>query len=301
MTTVPKCGTIEKTDNGFVVRVPNKAYLLDIAGVTCDNPEAEEPERIYTRRFVNKRIYLPHEYDRAVKEVLAGTDTYVLGVTGYSKLTDLQCLEYGVAPGAYEAACEGLLKSVVWQLRDAFPGINVRFADGASEEWTAGHGRPVGIDSVILKVAKDLNIPHLGHSCPEFMFYVPDDNEPVYVAESQDEYSRHFVQSVQVLIAANGRKQAFEMDINAVFHYHKHLIPVNVLRAISSNGGPAALDAKGNINDAVAHFEQRLHVASQAVYGGSDRYKSMVEHVQQTATYIGRSLISPTRAFGEIR
>ncbi|MEZ4534184.1 MAG: hypothetical protein R3D26_04120 [Cyanobacteriota/Melainabacteria group bacterium] len=91
------------------------------------------------------------------------------------------------------------------------------------------------MDWAIIKAARDLNRPHLGHSCPKFMFYVEDDTDPVYVAETSR--IRLFVRrSLDILIAANGRMQAFRHDIMAVFEKMKHASFVNVLKSISTNG-----------------------------------------------------------------
>jgi hypothetical protein len=298
MTQIEDNGIIEQDGKGFVVKVKGKPYVSKIPGVTCENPGAPDAELIHVKRFDKKRIYMPGEYQRAVQENLVGRDVIVLGMNGYSALSDDQCRAWGVQPLAYESACEGILKSVCRNLWAEFPGISMRFADGASNELV--DGRMMGVDSVLLKVAKDLNILHLGHSCPKFMFYVKDDEEPVFVANTQAEYADAFISSLHVLIAANGRMQAFQHDIQAVFNKLKHFVPVNVLRSISTTGGPPAIGPKGQIEDAVAAFEQRVHVAQRAIYGGCDPYKSMVGHVKEFTTSVVRSLISPERAFGEI-
>ncbi|MBL0186324.1 MAG: hypothetical protein IPP97_11360 [Candidatus Obscuribacter sp.] len=284
-------GIIERDGNGFVVKVQGKAYLAELPGVYCENPNAPEGQRIYCKKFSYKKIYLHNQYQQAVQEVLTGHDVVVLGMNGYSALSEPQCLTWGVKPGAYEAACEGILDAVCESIKRTFPGIDIRFADGASN---------VGVDKVLLKVAKDMNRPHLGHSCPKFMFYVQDDGLPVYVAKTQREYADAFIDSLQILIAANGRVQAFEHDIDAVFKKLKHLIPVNVLKSISSNGGPPAIGPDGKIEDAVAAFEQRVHMATQAIYSGRDPYRSMVGHVSECTAAIVRTLISPERAFARV-
>ncbi|MBS2008311.1 MAG: hypothetical protein JST01_14785 [Cyanobacteria bacterium SZAS TMP-1] len=284
-------GIIEKDGDGYVVKVQGKPYVANIAGVFCENPGAPEAKQVHCKRFARKRIYLAGQYHQAVHEVLMGNDVIVLGMNGYSSLNDEQCRAWGVQPGAYEAACEGILKSVCRSLVETFPGIDLRFADGASN---------VGVDAVLLKVARDLNRPHLGHSCPKFMFYVEDDDSPVYVAKTQQAYADAFIDSLQVLIAANGRMQAFEHDIDAVFKKLKHLIPVNVLKSISTTGGPPAIGPSGKIEDAVAAFEQRVHMATQALYSGRDPYRNMVSHVSESTTAIVRTLISPARAFGNV-
>jgi hypothetical protein len=291
MTQIEQNGIIERDADGWIVKVKGKPYVADQKGVTCENPDAKPEDQIHVKRFVNKRIYLSSQYDQAVKEVLSGIDVIVLGMNGYSALSKETCLAWGVKPGAYEAACIGVLKSVYASLMSTFPNIDIRFADGASN---------VGVDHALISVAKELNRPHLGHSCPKFMFYVEDDDMPVFVADTQEEYAERFIDSLQILIAANGRMQAFEHDIMAVFKKLKHVVPVNVLRSISTTGGPPAIGPNGKIEDAVAAFEQRVHLAHQMVYSHRDPYRDMVGHICETTAAIVRPLLSPERAFGNV-
>lgn len=286
---VNKEGLIARQPDGsHVVMVKGASYVATLAGVSCINPDAAEAERVYSKTFSQKPIYMPHEYERAVRENLKGTDVIVLGMNGYSSLTSEKCAEWGVAPGAYEAACAGILESIIIELEKSYPGVDIRLAHGASE---------LGVDGVILKVAAKLNKRQLGHSCPRFMFYVEDDDVPVYVAKTQVDYANAFIDSLAVLVAANGREQAFKHDLNAVFDKAKHVIPVNVLRSISTTGGPPARNADGKIEDAVAHFEQRVHLMYQAFNGSGDPYVDIVNHVTGQVRKIGRLLISPERGF----
>jgi hypothetical protein len=287
-----KNGTITREGDEFVVRANGGTYLLDQPGVDCENHDAPEGERVYVKRFKNKRIYLPGEYERAVKENLIGKDVLVIGMNGYSALSVAQCDAWGVQPGAYEAACEGILRATYQSLSEAFPGIDIRFAHGASN---------MGVDKSIMKVARGLNRGELGHNCPKYMFYVEDDDAAVYVAASSDEYAEAFIDSLDVLIACNGRAQAFSHDIDAVFKKLKHVIPVNVLRSISTNGGPPAIGPDGRIEDAVAAFEQRVHMVAQQMFVASrDPFADLVVHICEAATSIARQFISPERAFANV-
>lgn len=285
--------SIKKQGNVYVVRsAPGASHVAGIPGVTCLNPEAAEGERIYEKSFYKKPIYMPREYDRAVREVLKGKDVVVLGMNGYSSLTDEQCRSWGVQPGAYEAACAGILRSAYEVLTKNFPHIDIRFAHGASK---------LGVDAVILQVAGELQRQQLGHSCPQFMFYVEDDDVPVYVAADKVKYANAFIDSLQILIACNGRAQAFEHDIDACFKKLKHVIPLNVLKSISTTGGPPALGADGQIEDAVAAFEQRVHMMAQQMRPASkDAYLDVVDHICNVTVAITRQLISPERAFANV-
>lgn len=278
-------GRVYRDGDTTVVEIMGKAWLLNEPGVTCVNPAAPEPDRVYRRVFAKKKIYLPDEYDRAVAECLSGRDVFVLGMNGYSAIKAEKCREYGIDPGAYEIACEELLEFAIRSLRAAFPDIDVRVIHGASA---------MGVDLAIQRCARRvLRDSELGFSCPEYLFYVQDDAYPVYVASSVHDYSQSFVRSCNVLIAANGRLQAFRMDIAAVFEHDKYLIPVNVIKLISRTGSPAAKNALGQIEDAVAHYEQRVFQVGKQVTEGTaaDRWKATGSEVRDVLVNIARHVL----------
>lgn len=278
-------GRVYRDGDATVVEIMGKSWLLNEPGVTCANPTAPEPDRIYRKVFAKKKIYLPDEYDRAVAECLSGRDVFVLGMNGYSSIKPEKCREYGIDPGAYEIACEELLEFAIRSLRAAFPDIDVRVIHGASA---------MGVDLAIQRCARRvLRESELGFSCPEYLFYVQDDSYPVYVASSVHDYSQSFVRSCNVLIAANGRLQAFRMDIAAVFEHDKYLIPVNVIKLISRTGSPAAKNALGQIEDAVAHYEQRVFQVGKQVTEGTaaDRWKATGSEVRDVLVNIARHVL----------
>ncbi len=278
-------GRVYRDGDATVVEVMGKAWLLNEPGVTCANPTAPEPDRVYRKVFAKKKIYLPDEYDRAVAECLSGRDVFVLGMNGYSAIKPEKCREYGIDPGAYEIACEELLEFAIRSLRTAFPDISVRVIHGSSA---------MGVDLAIQRCARRvLRDSELGFSCPEYLFYVQDDSYPVYVASSVHDYSQSFVRSCNVLIAANGRLQAFRMDIAAVFEHDKYLIPVNVIKLISRTGSPAAKNALGQIEDAVAHYEQRVFQVGKQVTEGTaaDRWKATGSEVRDVLVNIARHVL----------
>jgi len=278
-------GRIYREGGSVVVEVPGKAYLLDIEGVICTNPDDDEMARIYRRVFRKKQVYLPHEYDRAVAEHLSGRDVLVIGANGYSRLSADQCRAYGVEVGSYETAAAKMLYEMIRSAQEQHPGVSIRLVHGASD---------MGIDRSLISVASKLNLNNLGFSCPKFMFYVRDDDTAVYVGESQEAYADAFVRSLDLLVAVNGREQAFKHDISAVFRHQKHLIPVNLLRVISSNGGPPAIMDDGSIGDAVALFEQRVHHVGLSIRSWQD----LLDSTARTVSDMCRSNLSPERAYG---
>src|SRR5262249_33169247 len=124
-------GTIEPDGKGFTVRISGKPewarkskLALARRGIVRENPEAAPQDQIYSKHFARKKLYLAHEYDRAVKEILAGPDVIVLGMTGYSVITPGQRRAWGLKHNGYKAACVGLL-SAAYQALSSFPGIDV--------------------------------------------------------------------------------------------------------------------------------------------------------------------------------
>ncbi len=222
---------------------------------------------------------------------LTGDNTVVIGMNGYSSISEKNCQEWGVKPGAYEAACAQLLRTCIEHLRSQYEGMRICIVHGASA---------MGVDNAAINVATAEDVPTLGHSCPRFMMYVEDDNVPVHVANTRMEYAEHFISSLDILVAANGREQAFRHDINAAFIRNKHVMPINVLRSISDRGGPPAFGPDGKIEDAVAAFERRVHLVSQQLQGTElDPWKTILNHTQSTMSLICRSLLSPNIAFGK--
>lgn len=275
--------------NAFVVEILGQTSIGSRPDVECANPDAPEDERLYRKRFVRSVFYGTSEYDRAVREHLAGPNAFVVAVNGYTSLTPAECAAYGVRTGDYDCACRELLRSVSAMLRAQLPEIDIRFV----------HGAGPGIDQTTRTFATEAGFRHLGFNCPRYLFYVDDVDQPIYVAETVDEYADAFVRSCDMLIAANGREHSYRMDIDAVLKHDKFFVPVNVLRAISSNGGPPARNKDGHIEDAVAHFEQRVYMQnrSAAVSTTADRWRSTVIDTGDIAVCIARQFLPSSAAW----
>jgi len=278
-------GQIRKKDESFIVEAPFDKYVASLPGV-----ETSEDGLVNSKVFSKKRIYLPHELDRAIVENLEGHDVLRLAANGYSNLTAEHCMVWGVKPGAYEQAVASLLEVVTSRMQDLFKGVDVRYLHGASN---------MGVDAAIMQASRRLNRPNLGFSCPRFMFYVEDDFLPVYVANSQAAYADAFARSTDILIAANGRAQALQHDLMAALMYGKEVVLVNVLRTISTNGGPPAIGPEGKIEDAVDAFLIRVHAVGQRLERGNNRdhWRATVEEITEVASSICRQKMSPARAF----
>ena len=284
-------GTIERLNDGSVkVSITGSSSAGKQPGVTCENEDATPAKRVYTKIFTQSRIFLPDEYDEAVSTVLRnGQDVVVLGGNGYSDINEDRCQQWGIKYGAYEAACQTLFLSIYKALYHLFEGIDIRIAHGASD---------MGINRVLSSIATEKNIGQLGHSCPRYMFYVPDNGVPIFVGHDEADYSNRFCQSLDILVAANGAETSYKMDIDAVFKYLKYLIPLNVLAAISDNGGPPAVGPDGRVVDAVALMYDRIGwIAHQMGMTSEDGWSELVDRSQKVAISFARRLLSPQRAF----
>jgi hypothetical protein len=278
--------TLEKKDDCFEVSSTGNLNLLSIPGVFCENPDALEPVRIYKKRFSKNKIFMPNEYSMAVSSIFFQEDQVIIGMNGF---TNVKHAEWGVKPGAYEAACTNLLTFIIESLTSEFRGIKIGLVNGASD---------LGVDASIFEVAKLFNLPLLGHSCPHFLMYAKDDGFPIYVAEDELKYSHAFTETLDILVTANGGQITFRHDIDAAFNKGKHVLPLKVLQAISTTGGPPAFDSEGRVVDAVTAFEQRVHMI--AVHLGvdtPDKWQVIKNWSKDQVISICRSKISPKRAF----
>jgi hypothetical protein len=291
MTIDPKHGGVERLHEGtHIVRMLGKSYLLEQPGVFCENPDAQETERIYAKRFERKRIYLPDEAELARGEVLSfgEQDTINIGMTGYSSIKHEDCAAWGIQPGAYERACEEILANMVLALRNEFPGLKIGVCDGASD---------MGVDRAVINASRALDIPHLGHSCPGFMMYVQDDDDPVLVSATQEDYSNAFIDSLNFLCSVGGREHALMHDIVACIIKNKKVLVFDLIRSISTNrSGPPARDEKGKVQDATAAFLETIKMF-QPIGQTLNPYEDLRNWVREAVVRETRKLVTPLTAF----
>lgn len=291
-------GTIERKANGsFVVTVLNAPASLEQRGVTCINSDAPENERLYQKTFVKKPIYLPADYENAVKDYVVYPDNFVISMNGYSKISDDQCVRYGIQKGAYEEACRALMSRTIGRLRDKFSGASLRLIHGASD---------LGVDRAVQFVADEFNIVPLGFSCPRFMLYVNDDLTPVYVAPTKDEYADRYIQTLDLLIATGGREHALQHDVLAACVYNKRIHFIDVLNSLSSTGGvPATIcgaDGRLKVDNAAAAMGRNIsfftrHDGITLAKSNGDLWDAIFDNVEAAAIEACRQKMSPERKF----
>jgi hypothetical protein len=291
-------GLVYRDGETVVVEILKDLKIKDLPpGVICVNPREPRDRRILRKVFRRKKIYLPGEYDLAVANHISRPGSTVISMNGYSSLKLPDLIQYGVKPGAYEAACKAVLRAVLRHLRAEFPAAVLQIVDGASD---------MGVDQAIAEVAVEFGIPTLGFSCPGFMIYVPDDDRPVYVGESKDAYGDCFIRSLDLLITTGGRGQALKHDIFAACLYGKKIHFVDLMGMLSSNGGvPATVtkpDGRVVVENAAAAFGNNIsffsnHAAIALAPQHGDKWDALFGNVEGVATQVCRSRMSPEHMF----
>lgn len=296
---------MEIGSHGLVERIPTGEIVVSVKGphwskeddIVCLNPDASEKERIHQKTFRKKPIYLPAEYEKAMQERIWHPDNFVFSMNGYSQITEEQCLRYGIQSGSYEEACAAIMRRSILHLRRKFAGAYICLTYGASN---------TGVDWAIEKAAREFNIVPLGFSCPVFMLYVKDDDIPVFVAATKDEYADYFIRSLDLLIATGGREHALQHDVLAACIYGKRIHFIDVLNSLSSTGGvPATIsDGKGGfrVDNAAAAFGRNISFFSRddsliTTPPGGDRWDAIFDNVASVATSVCRQKMSPSRKF----
>lgn len=290
-------GKLERTEKGVLITVQNEPWSLDMPGVICINSDQPEKKRLYQKEFFNKIIYFPDEYEQAISDQIAHEDNFVVSMNGYSRISDDQCLRYGIQKGAYEEACKALMNNVINYINDKFTGVKLSLIHGASD---------MGVDQAIQDVADKHNILPLGFSCPRYMLYVKDDKQPVYVGSNKEEYSDKYIQSLDLLIATGGREQALQHDVLASCIYNKRIHFIDVLNSLSSTGGvPATImqsDGSYKVDNAAAAMGRNIsffarHDAVSLTPVNGDLWDAIFDNVNSIASQVCRQKLSPKRKF----
>ncbi len=290
-------GVVERTAYGFVVRVQNPKVDMGIPDVFCENPGEPEDKCIHRKQFTKKHIFLASEFSAATEAIISGLDIFVLSMNGYSQISEAQCRQYGFKLGAYEESCAATLRSVIKGLRKSFRGASIRMTSGASE---------LGVDLAIERVAKEFNIPCLGFSCPRYMLYVNDDERPVYVANTEEEYADTYISSLDLLIATGGREQALKHDVAAACIYNKRIHFIDLLSALSTTGGVPATtkgpDGIIRVENAARAFGTNISFFSRegairSTPAGGDLWNSIFRDARLVAKQVCRNKMSAERMF----
>ncbi len=269
--------------------------LLGDTAITCLNPEAQPGERIYRKVFTRRPIYLPDQYELACAHLTGESrESLVVGMNGYSSITNQDARAWHIDPDAYRIGVEQLLATIIVQIRTELgEDVQIALVHGSSTQGAMIRG----VDTAIVNVGKRLERQMLGFSCPRFMMYVSDEDDfPVYVASTQEDYSAKFVDALDVLVTCNGRVQTLEMDIRAAIYKRKFVVLHDLLGAISPTGGPPAYGADNEIQDAVKAIISGIHMVGgdmRLITGATDRWKAELLDISQAIIRRCRTHLPP--------
>lgn len=251
--TLPRVGK-----DGLIRRLPDNTHEVfvwstnDLSAQGAEVVSIAESTSLWRKVFVRKKIYLTHEQELAFATLRAQPNSFVLSMNGYSLITAAMQDQYGIDKGAYEAACAALLRAVVGRVRSKFPSANIVITDGASA---------MGIDEATMLAADSLGIMTLGFSCPDFMLYVTDDERPVYVSKSIEEYAENYIRPLHLLITTGGRQHSLHSDITECIRNSVRIHFVNVISGVASIPVPATVsngDGTRRVENACAAFGELI-------------------------------------------
>lgn len=243
-----------KRMSGFVrVQVQYLGYDIDLPGVTLLKPSDDQATWIYRKDFVKKSIYLSGGLEEA-RTFVSGAGVFRMSLNGYSVLEPAWLRQYGIDPGAYEAACEAITEYLVQRARKF--GVEPVLIHGASS---------TGVDAAIIKVGKTMNVRQLGCSCPRYMLWVDDDDVPVWVANSSDEYADVYVQLLHFLVTTGGRAQSLGHDIAAACMYDTPVCIFDVINAVAKTTVPPFIIENGvrKVVNTAAAFARNIHTVGR--------------------------------------
>lgn len=291
-----KDGKIWREGDRVFVEVTDSKDSLAYGAICLDDSLPEE-DRVYRKIFKNKPIYLQDEYKEAML-LLKNDAGFIFSLNGYSSLKSEWLNKYGITPGAYEDTCTEILYRIIDRLRQVMPKARLFMIDGASD---------MGIDKVIANVAFDQNITKLSFSCPEYMLYVVDDNNPVFVANTKAEYANYYIKSLDLLVSTGGRKQALEHDVSAACIYQKRIHFADVMNILSNGRVPATIigpDGEIIIENAAAAFGSNISyfsfndaISISSTSNSGDKFEALFENIGKVALEVCRRRMPPGKMF----
>ncbi len=283
--TLPRVGK-----DGLIRRLADNTHEVyvwsngDLSAQGAEIVSKGDPISLWRKVFRHKKIYLPAEREQAfLTHLRSQPNSFALSMNGYSSITPAMQDQYGIDAGAYEAACEALLRAVIGRVRKKFPSANVVITDGASA---------MGIDEATMRAADSLGITTLGFSCPEFMFYVIDDDRPVHVSKSIKEYAENYIRPLHLLITTGGRQHSLHSDITECIKHGVRIHFVNIISGVAAVPVPATV-SNGNgsrrVENACAAFGELIsftpigHKGAETDLDVDDWFDAIVDDVSGVA------------------
>ena len=165
----------------------------------------------------------------------------------------------------------------------------------------------MGVDGAIEQVAREsaYNIDLMGFSCPRYMLFAEDNDIPVYVAATQNEYADAYIRSLDLLINTGGRAQSLQHDILAACLYQKRIHFVDVMNLLSKNNIPATIidaDGRVQVENAPAAFGHNISFCSaydaiQNIPADGDKWNALFNNVSSVAVQVCRDRMPADKKF----
>lgn len=191
--------------------------------------------------FRADKVILLSEQSKEIRKIICedprsgifNPQTVTIGPSGYSDVSKLVA-SGEIQADTYRLTCQYVLKRFITQLNKILneQGLELPFVitHGASE---------IEVDKAGRDTANELNIRQFGFNQPEWMFYVPDDLVPTYVASNKDDYHNKFAAHTMILLILGGRDDAAYHDRLNCQLYRNLVLPCPILPFIMQNPPPA--------------------------------------------------------------
>ncbi len=267
-------------------QVEGNEYLREIQGVT-------ERDGNFFKKFPRTRFTAIHaDIKKAIAQHRKGEDVVVYGMSGYSLLGKERCAGLNIKSGQYEAMVSSLLIQSIRAQQESIRGINIRLAYGSSA---------TGVDLEIENVARKENIPLLGFTCPDYLWWVNNspDGPMICICKDKNDYCEQYIGALDILFAANGGPVSYQMDIKAATEHFKPIIALNVLQVLGAS--TPAFTPDGKVADAVGVLNKMYNIINFSPSSATtvpDLYPAVSKQFCATVVGITRTMVSPRRAYG---
>jgi len=217
-------GRIFRRGKKVIIQARTNWLPEGVKGLNLLNPGALGGQRVFERVFERRApfIYLPDQLAEAMA-YLDFPNSFISSMNGYSNTAEL-ITRYGIPPGMYERRCEAMYSACLEGVRRKFSYAQYGIVDGAA---------PFGVDAANRAVAIKFRAKRLSFSCPSYMLLVDDEDEsPIYVAPTSDDYADAYVKPLDLLISTGGREQALRHDVYFSCLESKRILFVDVTNMI---------------------------------------------------------------------
>lgn len=288
--------TLDVQEEELILSAPYSAglsHLLSWQGVTLEGG-------VLQKRFPRSRfLYGETSIEAAIREFRLQCD-YRIGTSGYSNMDEKRCRELDLRLGQYEHAVVGLVNHSIAEVRHTLPAARPGIVHGSSG---------MGVDLALMRVANENNIPNIGTTCLEYLWYVDNASQgpKVLIARSKEDYNRLYVSQLDILLAANGAETSFKMDVHAATEALIPVIPIDIIGMLGSKVPAFKTDpatGERRVNDAVGVLLKTWLLIDwnnvPASYA-DDRFPLVARKFSNCVVARVRELIAPKHGYSIVR